>query len=99
MAKKDSAEQGGQSTPETITGAQSQAQSTSAEAEQRDQAPEQALDGAGRDERQYFDGTIAKINAEGNEVMSDHLAPGERLRRATTEDSAAEQRAERTGDQ
>ncbi len=34
---------------------------------------------------QFFEGTIVKIDAQGREVMSDHLAPGETLRRDTTD--------------
>ena len=34
---------------------------------------------------QFFDGTIVKINRDGDEVMSDHLEPGEVLRRDTTD--------------
>lgn len=30
---------------------------------------------------QFFSTTVIKLDANGNEVMSDHLAPGERLRR------------------
>ncbi len=32
-----------------------------------------------------FDGTIIKVNADGVDVMSDHLMPGERLRREDTD--------------
>ncbi len=35
-------------------------------------------------ERQYFDGTVTKLDSEGRTVMSDHLDPGETLRRDTT---------------
>ncbi len=34
---------------------------------------------------QWFDGTITKIDKDGNTVMSDHLLPGERLRREDTD--------------
>ncbi len=33
----------------------------------------------------YFDGTVIKVDADGREVLSDHLAEGERLRRETTD--------------
>jgi hypothetical protein len=29
---------------------------------------------------QHFGGSVAKINRDGDEVLSDHLAPGERLK-------------------
>jgi hypothetical protein len=32
---------------------------------------------------QYFDGSVVKILADGSEAVSDHLAPGEKLRRDT----------------
>lgn len=32
---------------------------------------------------QHFEGSIAKVNADGDQVLSDHLAPGERLARDT----------------
>ncbi len=34
---------------------------------------------------QFFEGSVAKINRDGQEVISDHLAPGETLRRETTD--------------
>ncbi len=33
----------------------------------------------------YFDGTVIKVDRDGNEVLSDHLEAGERLRRETTD--------------
>ncbi len=33
----------------------------------------------------YFEGTIVKVDADGNDVLSDHLMPGETLRRETTD--------------
>ncbi len=46
--------------------------------------------GAGDDgEIQFFEGTITKVNADGETVLSDHLAPGETLRRETTDRYAA----------
>lgn len=36
-------------------------------------------------EPKYFEGTITKIDKDGNEVMSDHLEEGDRLRRETTD--------------
>lgn len=36
-------------------------------------------------EPQFFEGTVVKIDADGNEVMSDHLLPGETLRRAVSD--------------
>ena len=36
-------------------------------------------------EAQFFDGTVVKIDTDGNEVMSDHLLPGEKLRRDVSE--------------
>lgn len=46
-------------------------------------ADAQALADAG--EIQFFEGTIVKIDGEGREVMSDHLVPGDVLRRDTTD--------------
>ncbi len=69
-------------------GMESQAQSTSAEPRhKRAQAPDTKRRGkAGADtEIQFFDGTITKLDKDGNTVMSDHLAPGERLRREETD--------------
>lgn len=70
----------------------SQAQSTSAEPAQAKTAkPEDAVkagsaDGTGADaEIQFFDGSVVKIDKDGNEVFSDHLAPGEELRRPSAE--------------
>lgn len=82
-------------------GAESMAQSTSAEDDQRRQTPEEAVeagtpDGTGADaDVQFFDGTISKINKDGQEVMSDNLEAGEQLRRATTEKYAAVKTADR----
>jgi hypothetical protein len=36
-------------------------------------------------EPKYFEGTVTKIDKDGNEVMSDHLEEGDRLRRETTD--------------
>lgn len=33
----------------------------------------------------FFEGTITKIDKDGNEVLSDHILPGEKLRRDVTE--------------
>lgn len=46
--------------------------------QQRRQNPE-------TDAIKFFDTTVIKIDAQGREVMSDHLAPGERLRRDETD--------------
>lgn len=43
----------------------------------------------------FFEGTIAKIDKDGNEVMSDHLAPGEKLKSETTQAYATVQHSER----
>ncbi len=37
------------------------------------------------DEPQFFEGSITKIDRDGNEVLSDYLLPGETLRRETTD--------------
>lgn len=94
----------GTSGGDAVADATSQAQSTTAEPSQaegnkpEDKVREGSPDGAGADaEVQFFDGTITKIDRDGNEVMSDHLEPGETLRRATTDRYAStkhEQRAE-----
>lgn len=55
----------------------------SAETEAKVKTPEQLVEETG--ETQVFDGTIIKIDADGNEVMSDHLLPGETLRRDATD--------------
>lgn len=54
------------------TGAQPQGSNTNTE----DKTPEQRAEAS--NETQFFDHTIAKINADGEEVLSDHLMPGER---------------------
>lgn len=38
---------------------------------------------------QHFEGTVIKVDADGNEVMSSTLAPGERLRREVTDQYTA----------
>lgn len=77
MTKKDS-----------VVDAPSQAQSTSAEPEQQVNAkPEEAVEAGSADatgadsEIQFFDGSVVKFDKDGNEVISDHLAAGEKLRR------------------
>lgn len=73
MAKKDG-----------VADAPSQKQSTSAEPEQaKTGQPEEVVEESG--ETQFFDGTVVKLDKDGNEVMSDHLAPGEKLRRPSTD--------------
>lgn len=81
--------------PNVSASAPSQAQTTSNEPEQVAANDPQALvdQRSGADvaeERgktgpeagiQFFEGSVAKIDRDGNEVMSDHLAPGERLAR------------------
>lgn len=48
---------------------------------------------------QFFDTTIVKLDADGREVLSDHLAPGETLRRATTDRYTAVRASTRQPDQ
>ncbi len=36
-------------------------------------------------EPRYFEGSVTKIGRDGNEVLSDHLLPGEKLRREVTD--------------
>jgi hypothetical protein len=83
MAKAPSGGSGGDAT----RNATSQAQSGSAEEEhKRANDPEDKVRGGDPDtDIQFFDGTVAKVDAEGRTVMSDHLAPGETLRRETTD--------------
>jgi len=85
---------------EGTAGAQSQLQSTSAEPEQQAKKPDEkkrntAEVGGEGTEVQFFDGTVAKINADGDEVMSDHVGPGEKLVRAVREEEAEAQAEER----
>lgn len=85
MANKDKAGE----KADVTGGAQSQAQQASGEPAQEQQAPEDAAgagSAGGTDAGiQFFEGTVVKIDREGREVMSDHLAPGETLRRATSD--------------
>lgn len=37
------------------------------------------------DEIRFFEGSITKIDKDGNEVLSDHVGPGETLRREVTD--------------
>lgn len=91
---------GGDSGGQTA-GAESMAQSTSGEPEQRQQTPEDAVEGGspqgtgGDADVQFFDGTVTKVDKDGNDVLSDHLEAGEQLRRATTERYAAVKTGER----
>jgi hypothetical protein len=49
---------------------------------------EGSAEGTGAEsEVQYFDGTILKVTTEGDVVMSDHLMPGEKLKRAADEET------------
>lgn len=90
--------------PSAKTDARSQAQSVLPDSKK---SPEDAVNSAsgysGEDaEVQHFDTTIVKINADGVEVMSDHVGPGETLRRATTERyalSKSDKRAEANEEQ
>ncbi len=43
---------------------------------------------AGDTEIKFFDGTVVKVNQDGDTVMSDHLLPGERLRREVDAEKA-----------
>jgi hypothetical protein len=49
-----------------------------------EQTPEERANETG--EPVHFEGTIVKIDRDGNEVVSDHLMPGEKLRRSETDD-------------
>ncbi len=82
MANKDRNEQQGNA------GTPSIAQSVATDAKtKKDNDPQRAAnagssDGVGAEaEVQFFDGSITKIDRDGNEVISDHLLPGEKLRR------------------
>ena len=61
--------------------ARAEAQQTSDEAQAK--TPEQRAEHTG--DPQYFEGTVIKIDKDGNEVMSDHVMPGETLRRAVSD--------------
>lgn len=71
---------------------ESQLQSASAEKDQKAKAPEREAET--NQETEFFDTTIVKIKTDddGNdiEVMSDHLDPGEKLKRALDAEKAAE---------
>ena len=64
-------------------GPKSQAQQVAPDAKAREKADPEKL--ADKGETQFFDGSITKITEDGREVMSDHLLPGEKLRRETTD--------------
>lgn len=72
--------------------AESQLQSASAEPDQKAKAPERQAEK--NQETEFFDTTIVKIKTDddGNEieVMSDHLDPGEKLKRSLDAEKAAE---------
>lgn len=82
--------------PQLATSGESQKQSTSAEPEQKRESPEKA------DGIQFFDTTIAKIRTDENgeevEVMSDHLMPGEKLKRAVDDEKLNEKLEQRRKD-
>jgi len=62
--------------------------------EQPKQAPAKAPEpGTDAGEIRYFSGTITKVDAQGRTVMSDHLMPGEQLRREVTNRYEASQGA------
>ena len=92
---------GGSSSGQTA-GAESMAQTTSSEEEPRQVDPEEAVEGGSAEgtgadaDVQFFDGTITKVDKDGNDVLSDNLEPGEQLRRATTERYAAVKSATRS---
>lgn len=77
---------------EATAGAQSQLQSSSNEPDQQkkdtDARRKTAEVGGEGAEIQYFDCTVTKINADGDEVMSDHVGPGEKLVSAVREEEA-----------
>lgn len=66
----------------------------------KDQTPKEKQDEVARKAQQsgdpqYFEGTILKIDKDGNEVMSDHLMPGEKLKSEVTEAYSKVQHSER----
>jgi len=76
---------------------ESMAQATSGETEHKEAAaPEELVKKEGR---QYFNGTVAKVDKDGNTVLSDHLDEGETLRRETTDRYAAVKDAKRKADE
>lgn len=80
--------------------APSQYQSTSAEPEQQELTPEELAEQTG--EPVFFDTSVTKVDEEGNQVLSDHLVPGEVLHRTTTArkaEEAAQARREATAKQ
>lgn len=85
MARGDRTE--GINQPSMAANGESQKQSGSTEPDVKAKSPES------ENETQFFDGTISKIKEiDGEEVvvMSDHLLPGEKLKRALDEEKAAE---------
>lgn len=97
---EQSPEQNSEPTPEQSPAQKSQAQMVLENAGQEAKTPEEATEegtagASGEDAAiQYFPSTIAKVTADGREVLSDHLMPGERLRRHG--DEAKETAAEET---
>ncbi len=79
--------------PDLTASGVSQAQTGATDQEDvKRQNPEELVDDPQKpgDEIQHFEGSIAKLDKDGNVVLSDHLAPGEKLQRATDEDEARE---------
>ncbi len=63
----------------------SNSKDTTRDPNEADAAVTAAYSGETDDGVKWFDGTITKIDKDGNTVLSDHLAPGEQLRRETTD--------------
>lgn len=93
---KDQPNQGQQHTDERVQAAQAQRDAEERQRQAND-TPEQKEEDKRqgkltsdeaephKGETKYFEGTITKIDKDGNTVMSDHLDEGERLRREVTD--------------
>lgn len=80
MAKKDADQV---DTSAETAAATSTPDPTAPNADKAEQTPEERANETG--EPVFFEGTVTKVTADGKEVMSDHLMPGETLRRDTTD--------------
>jgi hypothetical protein len=79
MSKKDDTKQSKH--PELAADA---VESQSQQAEASETEAPRSMDDLSNGEAVFFSGTVVKVDKDGNEVMSDHLLPGEKLRREVT---------------
>jgi hypothetical protein len=77
-----------------MAGAEAPAAPDTAPADQppAEKTPQEQVKATG--ERYFFEGTVAKIDKDGNEVLSDHLDPGETLRADLTEAYTPQKKAD-----